>query len=184
MDIEDGYADEPDQVADYVDRLPVDGINIEDSTDETLIEPQRHAAKVRAIKQRSPGVFVNARIDTYWLGQDATVAATLDRAAQYVEAGADGIFVPGATEPAVLRDLTSAIPLPVNVLAIPGLSLTDLAALGVRRVSTGSLPYRAAIHAAARVAVAFRDGTELPAADPYPEMQGRLTRYANQKFNG
>jgi 2-methylisocitrate lyase-like PEP mutase family enzyme len=84
----------------------------------------------------------------------------------------------------VLRDLTAAIPLPVNVLAIPGLSLTDLAALGVRRVSTGSLPYRAAIHAAARVAVAFRDGTELPAADPYPEMQERLTRYADQKFNG
>jgi 2-methylisocitrate lyase-like PEP mutase family enzyme len=71
--IEDGYADEPDQVADYVARLPVDGINIEDSTDETLIEPQRHAAEVRAIKQCSPDVFVNARIDTYWLGQDAPV---------------------------------------------------------------------------------------------------------------
>ncbi len=129
-------------------------------------------------------MFVNARVDTYWLGQDATVAATLDRAAQYVEAGADGIFVPGATDPDVLRELTAAIPLPVNVLAIPGLSLTDLAALGVRRVSTGSLPYRAAIHAAAQAAVAFRDGTELPAADPYPEMQERLTRYAHQKFSG
>jgi 2-methylisocitrate lyase-like PEP mutase family enzyme len=84
----------------------------------------------------------------------------------------------------VLRDLTAGIQLPVNVLAIPGLSLTDLAALGVRRVSTGSLLYRVAIHAAAQAAVAFRDGTELPAADPYPEMQDRLTRYANQKFSG
>jgi 2-methylisocitrate lyase-like PEP mutase family enzyme len=147
VDIEDGYADHPGQVADYVDRLPVDGINIEDSTAEKLIAPQRHAAKVQAIKQRSPDVFVNARIDTYWLGQDATVTATLDRAARYVEAGADGIFVPGATEPDVLRELTAAIPLPVNVLAIPGLSLTDL-------------------------------------ADPYPEMQARLMRYANQKFSG
>jgi 2-methylisocitrate lyase-like PEP mutase family enzyme len=73
-------------------------------------------------------------IDTYWLGQDATVAATLDRANRYVEAGADGIFVPGATEPVVLRELTSAIPLPVNVLAIPGFSLDQLAELGVRRV--------------------------------------------------
>jgi 2-methylisocitrate lyase-like PEP mutase family enzyme len=102
MDIEDGYADDPDQVADYVARLPVDGINVEDSTAEILIDPQQHAAKVQAIKQRSPDLFVNARIDSYWLGQDATVAATLDRAAQYVEAGADGIFVPGATEPDVL----------------------------------------------------------------------------------
>jgi 2-methylisocitrate lyase-like PEP mutase family enzyme len=96
MDIEDGYADDPDQVADYVARLPADGINIEDSTDEQLIDADRHAAKVQAIKERSPDVFVNARVDTYWLGQDATVAATLDRAAQYLAAGADGIFVPGA----------------------------------------------------------------------------------------
>jgi 2-methylisocitrate lyase-like PEP mutase family enzyme len=184
LDIEDGYADDPGQVADYVARLPVDGINIEDSTAEKLIPPPQHAAKVQAIKRRSPQVFVNARIDTYWLGQDATVAATLDRAAQYVEAGADGIFVPGATEPDVLRELTTAIPLPVNVLAIAGLSLIDLAALGVRRVSTGSLPYRAAIHAAAQAALAVRDSTELPGADPYPEMQKRLTHYARQKFSG
>ena len=184
MDIEDGYADDPDQVADYVALLPTDGINIEDSTDEKLIDPNRHAAKVFAVKQRSPHVFVNARIDTYWLGQDATVAATLDRAARYVKAGADGIFVPGATQPDVLRELTAAIPLPVNVLAIPGLSLAKLATVGVRRVSTGSMPYRAAIHAAAEAAVAVRDGTGLPAADPYPEMQARLVRYAAQKFSG
>jgi 2-methylisocitrate lyase-like PEP mutase family enzyme len=184
LDIEDGYADSPGQVADYVARLAVDGINIEDSTGEKLIDPQQHVAKVQAIKHRSPDVFVNARVDTYWLGQDATVAATLDRAAQYVEAGADGIFVPGASEPDVLRELTAAIPLPLNVLAIPGLSLPEFASLGVRRVSTGSLPYRAAIRTAAQAAVAVRDGTELPSADPYPEMQARLMRYADQKFSG
>ena len=63
-DIEDGYHDDPDVVAGYVSDLGVDGINIEDSTDEKLISPQAHAAKVSAIKQRSPEVFVNARIDT------------------------------------------------------------------------------------------------------------------------
>lgn len=184
MDIEDGYADDPGQVADYVARLEADGINIEDSTGEKLIDPDQHAAKVQAIKRRSPDIFVNARVDTYWLDQDATVPATLDRAAQYVEAGADCIFVPGATDPELLRQLAAAIPLPVNVLAIPGLSLADLGALGVRRVSTGSLPYRAAIHAAAQAAVAVRDATAVPAADPYPEMQARLMRYADQKFSG
>ena len=184
MDIEDGYADDPDQVAAYVAGLAVDGINIEDSTAETLIAPDMHAAKVRAIKARSPGIFVNARIDTYWLGQDADVPATLERAAAYVDAGADGIFVPGASEPAVLRELTAAIERPVNVLAIPGLSLAELGAFGVRRVSTGSLPYRAAIHAAAQAAVAVRDATEIPSATPYPDMQARLVRYANQKLSG
>jgi len=184
VDIEDGYTEDEDQIADYVGRLGVDGINIEDSTAGKLIDPGRHAAKVQAIKQCSPDVFVNARVDTYWFGQDATVAATVDRAAQYADAGADGIFVPGAADPDVLRELTAAIPLPVNVLAIPGFSLHDLAALGVRRVSTGSLPYRAAIHAAAQAALAVRDGAEFPSADSYPEMQTRLVRYANRAPDG
>ena len=177
IDIEDGYADDPDEVAEYVARLPAHGINIEDSTAETLIAAEDHAAKILAIKRRSPELFVNARIDTYWLGQDATVAVTLDRAARYVEAGADGIFVPGATDPQVITALTATIDRPVNVLAIPGLSLAALAELGVRRVSTGSLPYRAAIHAAAQATVAVRDGIEFPAATAYPQMQARLVAY-------
>ncbi|MFI6084900.1 isocitrate lyase/phosphoenolpyruvate mutase family protein [Streptomyces sp. NPDC051217] len=44
--------------------------------------------------------------------QDASVAATLDRAARYVDAGADGVFVPGATDPALLRELAAAVPVP------------------------------------------------------------------------
>jgi 2-methylisocitrate lyase-like PEP mutase family enzyme len=184
LDIEDGYADDPGEVADYVAGLPVDGINIEDSTSERLIPADDHAAKVLAIKRRCADLFVNARVDTYWLGQGATVAATLDRANRYVDAGADGIFVPGATEPDVLRELTAAIERPVNVLAIPGRSLAELFAFGVRRVSTGSLPYRAAIHAAVDAAAAVRDGTEFPSTASYPEMQARLVGYAAQKFNG
>jgi 2-methylisocitrate lyase-like PEP mutase family enzyme len=177
VDIEDGYADEPERVADYVAELNVAGINIEDSSAEKLISPEAHAAKVAAIKRRCPDLFVNARVDTYWLGEDATVEATLERAVRYVEAGADGVFVPGASEPAVLRELTGNIAVPLNVLAIPALSLGELAELGVRRVSTGSLPYRAAIHAAAEVAGAVRDGRTIPAATPYPDMQARLVRY-------
>jgi hypothetical protein len=46
-------------------------------------------------------------------------------------------------------------------------------------VSTGSLPYRAAVDAAVAVANAARDAGELPAATPYPEAQARLARYAD-----
>jgi 2-methylisocitrate lyase-like PEP mutase family enzyme len=180
MDVEDGYADDPAEVAGYVAALPVAGVNIEDSTAERLVPPEAHAAKVAAIKRRCPGVFVNARVDTYWLGQDATVESTVDRAARYVAAGADGVFVPGATDPDVLRELTAAIPVPVNVLAMPGRSLADLAGLGIRRVSTGSLPYRAAMHAATEVALAVRDGRAVPAAVPYPDLQARLVAYARR----
>jgi 2-methylisocitrate lyase-like PEP mutase family enzyme len=178
MDIEDGYFDEPDAVADYVAALPVAGINIEDSTAESLIPASAHAKKITAIKRRVPAMFVNARVDTYWLHQDESVRATIDRALAYVDAGADGVFVPGAAEPDVLRSFTAAVPVPVNVLVTPGLSLDDLAALGVRRVSTGSLPYRAAVHAATAAAVAVRDGTAGPDATPYADLQARLVAYA------
>jgi 2-methylisocitrate lyase-like PEP mutase family enzyme len=181
MDIEDGYHDEPEQVADHVATLAslgVAGVNIEDSSAERLIPPQAHAAKVAEVKRRCPGLFVNARVDTYWLGTDATVAATVERALRYVEAGADGVFVPGATEPDVLRDLAASIPVPLNVLANPELSPRRLAELGVRRVSTGSLPYRAAMRAALDAATAARDGRPTPAALSYPDLQDRLVRYA------
>ncbi|MEO3854375.1 isocitrate lyase/phosphoenolpyruvate mutase family protein [Acrocarpospora sp. B8E8] len=184
VDIEDGYTDDPEEIAAYVAELGVAGVNIEDSTAEKLLPPQAHAAKVAAIKGQNPGVFVNARVDTYWLGQEATVDATLDRASHYVEAGADGVFVPGATEPAELRELAARILVPLNVLVIPALSLADLAELGVRRVSTGSLPYRAAIHAATQVATAVRDSGSIPAAVPYPDLQHRLVRYARKASAG
>ena len=178
MDVEDGYSDDPDEVAGYVATLPVAGVNIEDSTAERLLPPAAYAAKVAAVKRRCPGIFVNARVDTYWLNQDATVESTVDRAIRYMEAGADGVFVPGLSEPDVLRELTAAIPVPVNVLAIPGRSLAELAGLGIRRVSTGSVPYRAAMYAASEVVLAVRDGRAVPDAVPYADLQARLVSHA------
>jgi 2-methylisocitrate lyase-like PEP mutase family enzyme len=177
VDIEDGYADEPEQVAGYAAALGVAGVNIEDSTGGRLIPAGAHAAKVAAIKRRCPDLFVNARVDNFWLGQDATTEAVLGRAAHYVAAGADGVFVPGADRPDVLRQLAGGMAVPLNVPVIPALSLSELARLGVRRVSTGSLPYRAAMLAATEVATAVRDGLPVPAAAPYPDLQARLVRH-------
>jgi 2-methylisocitrate lyase-like PEP mutase family enzyme len=177
VDTEDGYSDEPGEVAAYVESLDVAGINIEDSEAGQLIAPALPAAKVAAIKERSPDVFVNARIDTYWFHQDATVEATVQRALAYVGAGADGIFVPGLTEPEAIREIAAAVPAPLNLLVVPGVTLRELADLGVRRVSTGSLPYRAAVDAAVGVATAVRDGEQPTTATSYVEAQDRLRRY-------
>lgn len=180
IDIEDGYSDDPGEVAAYVASLAelgVAGVNLEDSAAGRIIEPSHLAAKVAAVKEHSPDVFVNARVDTYWFDQDATVPATVARALTYVEAGADGVFVPGLTDPAAIRDIAAAVPAPLNLLVTPGLTLRELADLGVRRVSTGSLPYRAAIDAAVRVATAVRDGEAPPAATSYAEAQERVRRY-------
>ena len=179
IDIEDGYSDDPEAVADYVARLPIAGINIEDSTDGKLIDPALAAAKVAAIKQRNPDVFINARVDTYWLQQDADTAATIERALRYVEAGADGIFVPSANDRGELAELTRNIPRPLNTLPVPSLALTELGELGVARVSTGSGPYRAGLYAAAQFSRAVRDGQPLPLSTPYEALQERLVEYEN-----
>jgi len=76
VDLEDGYSDDADEVAAFVAALPVAGLNIEDSSRDELVAPQLLAAKVAAVKRRRPDVFVNARVDTYWLNQQATVEAT------------------------------------------------------------------------------------------------------------
>jgi 2-methylisocitrate lyase-like PEP mutase family enzyme len=57
------------------------------------------------------------------------------------------------------------------------MSLQELADLGVRRVSTGSLAYRAAMHAATQAAVAVRDGGPIPPSAAYDQMQARLQAY-------
>jgi hypothetical protein len=99
-------------------------------------------------KATRPTIFVNARVDTYWLGALDTPEATVQRALRYGEAGADCVFVPGASALGALMRLADYVPAPLNVLAMPSRSLAGLADLGARRVSTGSLPYRAALDAA------------------------------------
>jgi 2-methylisocitrate lyase-like PEP mutase family enzyme len=180
VDVEDGYSDDPEAVADYVAQLPVAGINIEDSTEEKLVDPAAAAAKVAAIKRRRPDLFVNARVDTYWLQQQADTVTTIERALSYVEAGADGIFVPLANDRAELAEITRNVPRPINTLPVPGLNIAELGELGVARVSTGSVPYGAALYAAAATARAVRVGKQLPPSTPYGELQKRLISYENR----
>lgn len=179
-DIEDGYSDDPAEVAELVAELVtlgVAGVNLEDSKDGHLVDSAVLSAKIAAVKQRSPDVFVNARVDNLWFGEQATVDAVLLRARAYADAGADGIFVPGLADPEVIRSITAGTRLPVNVLAHPSLTVAELGELGVRRVSSGSLPYRAAVDAAVNSVGALRDGKQAPAATPYWEMQSRLVAF-------
>lgn len=180
IDIEDGYSDDPAEVADFVAELAslgVAGVNIEDSRSGHLVDQDAVADKVATVKQLTPEMFVNARVDNMWFSEQATVAAVLRRARAYATAGADGIFVPGALTPQDIRGITSGIGLPVNVLAHPALTVAELGQLGVRRVSSGSLPYRCALDAAVSAVNALRDGQLAPAATSYWEIQSRLEAF-------
>jgi len=148
------------------------GVNIEDA----MGPAEAHAALIRAVKRELPQLFVNARTDTHWQ-RPGDMGETLDRVRRYADAGADGIFVPGLAEPADVAAVVAAVDIPVNILFLPGRhTITALSELGVRRVSTGSLLFRAALAACLDTAVAVRDS--LPVSDDLPSYI-RVNTWAN-----
>jgi 2-methylisocitrate lyase-like PEP mutase family enzyme len=168
VDLESGPDDDPAHLADVVAELAelgAVGLNLEDSRHGELLDADLAARKVAAA--RSAGIFVNARTDVHWLGlarTDGAGADAVDRLTRYVDAGADGVFLPGTHDPALIARCT-ATGVPVNVLAGP--PLDRLAGLGVARVSTGSLLFRAAMGHLANVVDAARAGSAT--APPYAE---------------
>ncbi|MFG1951814.1 isocitrate lyase/phosphoenolpyruvate mutase family protein [Micromonospora sp. NPDC048830] len=183
VDVEGGFDDDPAQVAAYVAELAgvgVVGVNLEDGrADGGLADPALVAATIRAVKVAVPALFVNARTDAWWLGVPEPLPEALRRARTFREAGADGIFVPGVPDPETVGLLAAEVGAPLNVLYRPGgPGLAELGRLGVARVSTGSLPYRAALGAALAVvdAVAAGDAGAGSAAPSYAEVQGLAVR--------
>ena len=129
------------------------GVNMEDA----MGPADAHAALIHYVKRELPQLFVNARTDTHWQ-RPGDLADTLRRVRRYADAGADGVFVPGLAEPADIAAVVAAVDVPVNILFQPGRhTIALLSELGVRRVSTGSLLFRAALAACVDTAVAVRD---------------------------
>jgi 2-methylisocitrate lyase-like PEP mutase family enzyme len=179
VDIEGGFSADPSEVADFVARLAeagIAGVNLEDGRSEsTLTEPAHQAELIAAIKARTPELFVNARVDTYWL--ELQHDSTLARVERYTDAGADGIFVPGVTDPVQITRLVATTALPLNILyTAHGPTIATMAELGVRRISTGSLLYRTALAAIVDVARAVRDDRPFTVEVPtYRQVQAMTT---------
>ncbi len=175
VDVEGGFSDDPEEVAELAGRLydvGAAGINLEDGRpDGTLAPVELHASKIAAVRSAVPALFVNARTDTHWLGRQEEETET--RLAVYEQAGAHGVFVPGLSDPEQIAALTATLTVPLNILYTPtGPTLADLAALGVRRISLGSLLYRNALAAAVTTATAVRDGLPVEGATlSYAEVQ-------------
>ncbi|MCX4613655.1 isocitrate lyase/phosphoenolpyruvate mutase family protein [Streptomyces sp. RLB3-17] len=131
-------------------------------------QAERIAAARAAADAAGVPLFINARIDTVLRGAGG-VEETLERAAAFLAAGADGIFVPGVVDPGTVKSLVAGVEGPLNVLAGPGApSVAELAALGVARISTGSSIAQAA-HAVVR-----RAARELLSAGTYDSLTGGL----------
>lgn len=182
-DIEGGYTDDLGRLVENVSRVVeagAVGINLEDGKR----APELHAAKIEAIKRAlGDRLFVNARTDVYLAGLAEGHAAyleTIARAERYRAAGADGIFVPGPSDPDLIGRLAGEIRLPLNVMGWTGVpDAGRLQALGVRRLSSATNPFRVAYAALARSIEAFiRDGDPsalAEAANGAPALQKRFS---------
>jgi 2-methylisocitrate lyase-like PEP mutase family enzyme len=151
VDAERCFADTPDGIGETVDLLAAAGaagISIEDYDPatgrvETLARAaERVAAAARACARHD--IVLTARAENHLYGQP-DLDDTIARLGAYREAGADVVYAPGLRELADIARVVQAVPAPLNVLALPGgPRVGELAAAGVRRVSTGGALARAA----------------------------------------
>jgi len=155
-DFESGFATDPAGVAESVRRAVetgVAGLSIEDSTgdDEAPlyavdVAVERMRAARRAIDAAGGDALLVGRSEGFFVGRP-DLAETIARLKAYADAGADCLYAPGIRSREQIKAVVDAVaPKPVNVLIGWGSDLTvdDLAALGVRRISVGGALARSA----------------------------------------
>lgn len=151
-DFQNGYADEPEGVAESVKlciATGVAGLSIEDSTGDNAVPlydfdlaVDRIKAARAAIDGSGIPVVLTARCEVWLVGQADALNVAVKRLVAFAEAGADCLYAPGVRQPDEISAIVKAVsPKPVNVLVSTGnreLSLSQLTDLGVRRISVGS----------------------------------------------
>lgn len=143
IDAEHGFGDTPDGVAAAFDRLAATGaagVSIEDYDPESgLLAVEVAVERVRAAAESAGrhGVVLTARAENHLYGVD-DLDDTIARLTTYRDAGAHVVYAPGLTDPAAISRVVEEVAAPVNVLLLRhGPTVAELAALGVRRLSTG-----------------------------------------------
>lgn len=155
IDFEGGYATEPDGLAANGRRLAQTGAigcNFEDQVVGTdgLYEVADQVARIAALRTGvGDNFFVNLRTDLFLKapseGHDAALAdAAIERGKAYADAGANGFFIPGLADLALVERIAKAVSVPVNAMHLPnGPGRAEWASAGIARVSHGPFPYMA-----------------------------------------
>ena len=187
VDVDGGYSDDPHAVANLISEIIAAGavgINLEDgATSPDLLAAKISAAKAVA-KRVGVDLFINARTDVYLrrlVSPDLSVSETIKRAKLYQNAGADGIFVPVLVNLDEIRQIADAVPLPLNIMAVPGIApVQALKEHGVRRISVGPALMQTAMAAAQKAAMEILDNGRFDAlfaaAVSYGEMDALFAR--------
>ncbi len=143
-DFEAGFADDPAGVARNVKAAldtGIAGLSIEDRTGKALYPIELAVERIRAANEAmaGSGAILVGRSEGFLIG-NRDLSATVKRLVAYAEAGADCLYAPGVTDLAAIREIVAAVaPKPVNVLQMsPQMRTSELAEIGVRRMSVGS----------------------------------------------
>ncbi|HYC14326.1 MAG TPA: isocitrate lyase/phosphoenolpyruvate mutase family protein, partial [Stellaceae bacterium] len=112
---------------------------------------ERVAAAVEAVRSRPVPFTLTARAENFLHGRP-DLDDTIRRLQAFEAAGADVLYAPGLRDMETVRAVMSAVTKPVNVISLPGLTVAELAAAGVRRISLGSALSRAALGALVKAA--------------------------------
>jgi 2-methylisocitrate lyase-like PEP mutase family enzyme len=168
-DLENGFGDDPETVAATIrmgGEAGLAGGSIEDATnrpDPPIYDLELAAERVRAAAEAArslPNPFIlTARAENYLHGRP-DLADTIRRLQAFQEAGAEVLYAPGLASREDIAAVVSSVDRPVNVvMGLQGaqLSLAELSALGVKRISVGSALSRAALGAFLRAAREMRD---------------------------
>lgn len=174
VDSERCYPDDPGGVAETVALLAeagAAGCSIEDydpaagRIDDVEVAAERVAQAAEAAHRLADPMVLTGRAENHFRGVD-DLEDTIARLVAYRDAGADVVYAPWLRDLGQVAAVVEAVGVPVNVLAVPnGPTIAELASVGVRRVSTGSLLARSAygaLVAGARELLA--DGTSSYAA--------------------
>jgi 2-methylisocitrate lyase-like PEP mutase family enzyme len=178
-DLENGFADDPEEVAETV-RLAVGtglaGCSIEDFTgyaDDPIygleLAAERVAAAAKAAHSGPGRLVLTARAENFLHGRP-DLDDTIARLRAFEQAGADVLYAPGISDANHIRQIVDSLAQPVNVIARPGAPpVARLADLGVSRVSVGGAFAFAALGALENAGREFREEgtygyTELAAA--------------------
>ncbi|CAM3200014.1 2-methylisocitrate lyase [Sphingomonas antarctica] len=140
-DFENGFSNEPEEVAENVERVVrtgIAGLSIEDrARGNDLRDLDNAVACVRAAKFACGDALLVARCEAYLVGRN-DLGFTIERLQAFAEAGADCLYAPGVTDPTDIARIVEAVaPLPVNVLLYGGLTARAAADAGARRISLG-----------------------------------------------
>jgi len=163
IDLENGYGADPADAARAVTGAAEAGAaggSIEDwDRKEGHIYCLEHAvARIAAAAEaaRPSGFVLAARAENH-IRDNPDIGDTITRLKAYEAAGADVLYAPGLRDMDELRKVCDAVSKPVNMLAFPGMTMTEIAAAGAQRVSVGGQLTWVAMAAAGEAALKLRD---------------------------